>query len=153
VKQKSQKKAKLVKIPNGKARKPRSAVAPAAPTIQSPGANTYAAPGVNLSVEVWTNRPDLSYIVTLADITSGSTLPPPPVNLVIPAPCSIPFFAVFNGSNLVANRLYTLRVFVNPASGLTPPHMDHTINVHTSLAKNCVIVTESSFEGYHTDDE
>jgi len=112
-------------------------VAPAAPFILTPTANTYVMPGTDLFVQMETNRTDLSYIVELSDITSGL----PPVRLNVTPNGSL-FAVTFLATHFAAGHLYALRVYVDPASGATPPHMDHTINTHTQEPDGWVIVHE-----------
>ena len=83
-----------------------------------------------------TNRGDLRYKVVLTD-----TNPPPgPVTVDVPVPGGANFTAVFDGANLQANRTYTIHVFVDPADGATPPHLDHTINIETNAPADFVMV-------------
>src|SRR5205823_9456142 len=103
---------------------------PATPRIQQPQANSPIASGQNLFVLVWTNRGDLGYIVVVTDITPPPPPPAPPPPVMAPVPLTIPppggsyFAAEFLGSNFVANHVYRIRVYVDPAFGATPPHMD-----------------------------
>ncbi len=98
----------------------------ATPTIDSPLTNSFVPPGVALTVSVSTNRGDLSYKVVFTDQN-----PPPGAETADVGPSNGSFNVVIPGNKLVANRLYQIRVFVAPASGNTPPHLDHTITVHT----------------------
>jgi hypothetical protein len=124
----------------------------AAPVILTPTANSYVLPGVDLFVQCQTNRPDLSYIVTLTDVTVGAPGPlPPPSMRMVPAPSGFNFGVIFPGATLQPNHVYRLRVFAGGGGGL-----DHSITVHTRQPIGWRLITEPSetpFNGYHTDDE
>jgi hypothetical protein len=117
---------------------------PAAPQITAPPAGAQIPAGANLEVDVTTNRPDLSYIVELTDITPPPPAPfpgpigpgggplPPPMPLPIPfnvTPMGNNFSVIIPGSNFVSGHTYSIRVYVDPADGATPPNADCTINV------------------------
>jgi hypothetical protein len=117
-------------VPDGEA------AANATPTIDSPLTNSFVPPGVDLTVSVSTNRGDLRYKVVFSDLSP----PPAPVTTDVPAPGSGGFTLVVPGANIVAGRMYQVRVHVDPADGATPPHLDHTITLHTLEMGQTVIV-------------
>ncbi|MBY0458902.1 MAG: fibronectin type III domain-containing protein [Gemmataceae bacterium] len=117
---------------------------PAKPKITSPGNGDHVPPGVDLTVQVDTNRDDLRYIVELTDTTTGAS-----VKVYVPAPTGGRFTAVFAGSNLQPDRTYTIRVYVNPLDGATPPNLDATITVETNTQQS-LIVARSDDPAYTT---
>jgi hypothetical protein len=67
---------------------------------------------------------------------------PLPFPTPVPAPIPLPgplqfnvtptgtdFFVIIPGSDLVSGHTYQIRVFVDPASGSTPPNQDQSIDV------------------------
>lgn len=105
--------------------------APADPEIISPLANAMVPAGLNLFVDLTTDRGDLGYILEVLDTTPlpAGVLPPPAVQFIVPAPGANNFSVNVPGAMLVGGHTYRLRVFVNPANGLTPPHLDFVINI------------------------
>ncbi|AMV26494.1 hypothetical protein VT84_18995 [Gemmata sp. SH-PL17] len=113
----------------------------AAPHIINPFANSFVPPGVDLTVNITTNRGDLRYKVTFTDLTPPPPAPPAPLTTNIPANGGAGFTLVIPGANLQTNRVYEIFVFVDPADGASPPHLDHTINVHTTPPAGFTMVT------------
>jgi hypothetical protein len=108
----------------------KAAGASATPQIAAPLAGDTVPAGVDLQVDVDTNRGDLGYIVELLDVT------PSPVAALamqtsVAAPAGNNFSVTFPASRLAPDRQYRLRVFVDPAFGGTPPHQDHVIDINT----------------------
>jgi hypothetical protein len=94
----------------------------AMPQITSPLAGAAVPAGIDLPVRVQTNRGDFGYVLQLTDVTPVGARPAVP--FPVPAPSGSPFTVVIPGVNLVAGHAYSIRVFVSPANGLTPPNMD-----------------------------
>jgi len=100
------------------------------PQIITPLANAMVPAGVNLFVDMTTNRGDFGYILQVLDTTPvpAGMLPPPAVQFII-SPGANNFSVNVPGGMLIAGHTYRLRVFVNPANDLTPPQLDFVINI------------------------
>lgn len=101
----------------------------AEPKITTPSLGAVTA-GANLTVEVTTNRTDLSYIVTVTDIT------PPSRNVLVrtfnvTAPVTDPFTVTIPGTDLPSGCVFRIYVRVDPTAGSTPPHDDYFVIVTT----------------------
>jgi hypothetical protein len=105
---------------------------PAIPLILQPQAGDFVTPGTILRVLMSTNRPDLRYVIQVIDITDPMN-PGAPQQMNLPAPLdhfSTRLFAAdLPGAWFLQDHKYQIRVFVDPADGNTPPHLDATIDV------------------------
>ena len=104
-----------------------SAGANSTPQFSSPRAGANVAAATDLVVSVTTNRGDLGYIVELHDTTVMMAMP---IQKLVAKPAGSPFSTTFSGAGIVAGSAYSIRVFVNPADGLTPPNGDQIIAVN-----------------------
>ncbi|MBP3954981.1 hypothetical protein J8F10_06760 [Gemmata sp. G18] len=114
----------------------------ATPRITAPLANAFVLSGADLTVTVTTNRSDLRYKVVFTPIPA----PPGPTTTSIPANGGGGFTLVIPGASLQPNCVYEIHVFVDPADGGTPPHLDHAINVHTNPPPGMMVVRQSLSE-------
>ena len=101
----------------------------ATPLIMTPLANSTVPAGVNLVVNVSTNRADLGYTVTIRDITPPGPAPAPTA-FPGPNPTTNPFSVTIPAANLAAGRTYRIRVTLDTASSATP-HTDSVITINT----------------------
>lgn len=101
----------------------------ATPLITSPLANATVPAGVNLVVNVSTNRADLGYTVTIRDITPPGPAPAPTA-FPGPNPTTNPFSVTIPAANLAAGRTYRILVTLDTASSATP-HTDSVITINT----------------------
>jgi hypothetical protein len=116
----------------------------AAPQFVQPTSGFFATPGADLRVLVSTLRPDLRYIITVTDVTDPQN-PGAPQQINIPAPIgsgsSMLFAADVPGAWLVLGHKYQIRVFVDPADGLTPPHHDAAVDITCIQPPGLLVVT------------
>ena len=101
----------------------------ATPLIMTPLANATVPAGMDLIVNVSTNRADLGYTVTIQDITPPGPAPAPTA-FPGPNPTTNPFSVDIPAANLAAGRTYRIRVTLDTASAATP-HTDSVITINT----------------------
>lgn len=101
----------------------------ATPLITFPMANATVPAGMDLIVNVSTNRADLGYTVTIQDITPPGPAPAPTA-FPGPNPTTNPFSVDIPAANLAAGRTYRILVTLDTASAATP-HTDSVITINT----------------------
>ena len=101
----------------------------ATPLITFPMANATVPAGMDLIVNVSTNRADLGYTVTIQDITPPGPAPAPTA-FPGPNPTTNPFSVTIPAANLAAGRMYRILVTLDTASSATP-HTDSVITINT----------------------